>query len=74
MSFMDKAKDLAGKNPDAARGGIDKVEDAVDARTGGQHAQHVDRAGDMAEKHLGVNDPAAGQPPVDPPPADQPPA
>lgn len=68
MGFMDKAKDMAGQHPDQARQGIDKVEDAVDAKTGGQHAEHVDKAGDLAEKQLGINQPAAGgEAPAEPP-------
>lgn len=70
MSFMDKAKDMAGEHPDQARQGIDKVEDAVDAKTGGKFAGQVDKGGDMAEKGLGLGQAPQG----DVPPADQPPA
>lgn len=70
MSFMDKAKDLAGQHPDQARQGIDAAEDAVNQRTGGQHADAVGRAGDVAEKGLGVNEhPAAQDAPTDREPA-----
>ncbi|GAB3624416.1 hypothetical protein GCM10027418_25000 [Mariniluteicoccus endophyticus] len=76
MSFMDKAKDLAGQHPDQARQGIDKVEDAVDAKTGGKYAARIEQAGDALKHQLGVDDqpaqtPAEAPVSVEEPPADQ---
>ncbi len=42
MGFLDKAKNLARKNPDKVESAIDKAGDAFDERTGGKHAQHTD--------------------------------
>lgn len=54
--FVDKAKDLAGQHPDKVDQGIDKAGDAVDQRTGGQHAAQVDKAQDAARDRLGAPD------------------
>ena len=51
---LDKAKEYAKDNPDQARSAIDKIEDAVDARTGGKFSELVDKAGDFVEGRLGV--------------------
>jgi hypothetical protein len=59
--FVDKAKDLAGKHPDQVDQGIDKVGDAVDQRTGGQHASQVDKAQEAVKDRLGGAD---AQPPA----------
>ena len=42
MGFLDKAKNLARKNPDKVDSAIGKAGDAFDKRTGGKHAQHTD--------------------------------
>ncbi|MGN5238768.1 MULTISPECIES: Rv0909 family putative TA system antitoxin [unclassified Rhodococcus (in: high G+C Gram-positive bacteria)] len=71
MGFMDsvkgllgKGKDYAAQNPDKAQGYIDKAGDAVDGKTGGKYAQHVDKAQDAAKKHLGATgNPAPGAQP-----------
>ena len=65
MSFLDKAKDLLGKNADKVGGVIDKAGDFVDNKTGGKYAQHVDKAQDAAKKHLGAT---GGQDAGTPPP------
>ncbi|MEJ5927872.1 antitoxin [Corynebacterium sp. H128] len=52
MSVFDKAKDMAAKNPEKADQVVDKAGDALDAKTGGQHEHHVDRAQDAAHDHL----------------------
>ncbi|MBD2761542.1 antitoxin [Kocuria sp. cx-455] len=51
----DKAKQFAEDNPDKVDQGIDKAGDAVDDRTGGQHAEHVDKAQDAARNKFGGN-------------------
>ncbi len=85
MSFLDKAKDLLGKNADKVGGVIDKAGDFVDNKTGGKYAQHVDKAQDAAKDAVGKlgeqgagpatpgADPA-GAPSADPANKDTPPA
>jgi hypothetical protein len=34
------------------KGGIDKAGDIVDEKTGGQHAEHVDKAQDAAKDYV----------------------
>lgn len=48
MGFMDKAKDLAGQHDEKIDQGIEQGGDMVDERTGGKHAEHVDKAQDFA--------------------------
>ena len=50
--IVDKAKDLAADHPDQVDQGIDKAGDAVDQRTGGQHAEQVDKAQDAVRGRL----------------------
>ncbi len=50
--IVNKAKDLAADHPDQVDQGIDKVGDAVDERTGGQHASQVDKAQDAVRERL----------------------
>lgn len=52
MSFIDKAKEFAGKNPDKVKAAIDKAGDIIDERTGGKHAEHVDKAQEKASEFL----------------------
>lgn len=53
MGIFDKIKDAAGDNADkidaGIETGIDKVGDAVDAKTGGKFAGQVDQAQDFAK-------------------------
>ena len=53
LSLIDKAKKFINDNPDKVRQGIDKIGDAIDQRTGGKHAEHVDKAQDAARKRFG---------------------
>lgn len=52
MSMFDKAKQFAADNPDKVDQGVDKVGDAIDAKTGNKHAEHVDKAQEAARNHL----------------------
>ena len=54
--MVNKAKDLAAGHPDQVDQGIDKVGDAVDERTGGQHAAQVDKAQDAVRDRLAGGD------------------
>ncbi|CAJ1579986.1 antitoxin [[Mycobacterium] wendilense] len=70
MSFLDKAKDLLGKNADKVGDAIDKAGDFVDNKTGGKYAQHVDKAQDAAKDAVGK----LGEQGTDPANKDTPPA
>lgn len=52
MGLFDKAKDLAGKNPDKVESALGKAGDAFDKHTGGKHAQHTDTAQQKAGEFL----------------------
>ncbi len=52
--LMKKAKDLAGKNPEKVRAGLDKVETVVNDRTGGKYADQVAKGAGAVENALGV--------------------
>ena len=63
MGIFDKAKQFADDNPDKVNQGIDKGGDAIDQRTGGKHAEHVDKVQDKAGDYLtggGNNAPEGG--------------
>lgn len=63
MSFINKIKDFAGKNPDKVDAAVTKAGDLFDERTGGKHAQHTDTVQQKASEYL------TGRP-ADSPPAD----
>lgn len=70
MGIFDKAKDFARGNPDKADQIVDKAGDLVDERTGGQHAEHVDKAQDFARgQYGGDQQPTAPEGQQPPPPA-----
>lgn len=50
MGLFDKAKNLANKNKDKIADGVDKATDAIDAKTGGKHTDHLQKADDAADK------------------------
>ena len=52
MSFLDKAKDLAGKHSEQVKAGIDKAEDALDKATKGKYSEQIDSAGDKAADYV----------------------
>ena len=52
MSFLDKAKDLAGKHTEQVKAGIDKAEDAIDKATKGKYTEQIDSAGDKAATYV----------------------
>ena len=55
--LLNKAKDLAGKHQDQVQQGVEKVEETAKNKLGHTHDSQVDKAGDMVEGALGVNDP-----------------
>ena len=78
MGFLDKAKDLLGKNADKVDTAITKAGDLVDKKTQGKYTSTVDKVQDAAKKAVRDNAGAGGQvppaqqsgqvPPPQPPP------
>lgn len=60
--YVDKARDAARDHPDQARGAIDKVQEAVDKRTGGKFRSIIDKAGDFVEDKLGLPEEKEAEP------------
>jgi hypothetical protein len=87
MGFLDKAKDLLGKNADKVDTVINKAGDLVDKKTQGKYTSTVDKVQDAAKKAVQDNTNNAGpvppgqqsgqvpppQPPPGTPPQPQPP-
>jgi hypothetical protein len=53
MGFMDKVKGMFGQHADKVEGGIDKVGDTIDDKTGDKYADKVDKGQDAAKDALG---------------------
>ena len=66
IDWFQKVKDFVRGHPDQAQQGIDKAEEVIDDKTGGQYAEQVDQATDAAKEQLGLppDGPAATQPPA----------
>lgn len=47
--WFNRGKKAAAENKDAVKEGIDKAGDMIDEKTGGEHAEHVDKGQDMAK-------------------------
>ena len=71
---FDKARDVANDHPDIVRGGLDRVADESDRRTGGRFKDAVDKGQDVIEDQLGLPDdnPSAPEPVPDQPAPGQP--
>jgi hypothetical protein len=54
--LLNKAKDLAGKHQDQVQQGVEKAEETAKDKLGGKYDSQVEKAGEMAEGALGVND------------------
>jgi hypothetical protein len=55
MGFKDwfkRGQKMAAENKDAAKEGVDKAGDFIDEKTGGAHAEHVDKGQDMAKDYI----------------------
>lgn len=50
MGFLDKAKDLIHDNEEKVDDAIDKVAEVVEEKTGGKHADTIDKAVDKAHE------------------------
>lgn len=57
MGLFDDLKAAADQHEDRIEQGIDKVGDAIDARTGGAHADKVDAAQDFLKDKVGQPNP-----------------
>lgn len=56
MGLFDKAKDLASEHGDKLETLVDKAGDVVDDKTGGKHAEHVDKVQDALRDRLADGD------------------
>ena len=63
MGFLDKAKDLLGKNADKVDTVINKAGDLVDKKTQGKYASTVDKVQEAAKKAVADNAGRPGQVP-----------
>lgn len=53
--FLDKGKELAGDHPDQVQGGLDKAEQAIDEKTGGEHTEQIAQGEKLAGEKLGLS-------------------
>ena len=51
-SAKDKASEFAQDNPDKLDQGVEKAGDFADDKTGGQHADQIDKGQDFANEEL----------------------
>lgn len=63
MGFMDKIKDMAGKNPDKVDQATSKIGDEFNKRTDGKFEQHTDTATEKAGEFLKGDQGDQGQQP-----------
>lgn len=54
MGLMDKARQLAGKNPQKAKQGIDKIAQQADKRTGGKRSEQITKGTEQVKNRLGL--------------------
>lgn len=52
MSIVDKVKQMLGQHPGQAKKGVDKTGDMLDDKTGGKHADKVDKAQEKADDFI----------------------
>ena len=58
MGFLDDAEHFADEHDEQVDQGIEKAGDVVDDKTGGEYADQVDKAQDIAEQKIGDGDTA----------------
>lgn len=71
-SFFDKVKDFIQGHPEQADQGLDKAEEVLDERTGGQYSEQIAKGDDMVRERLGVPEDQATVPVPDPTPGPTP--
>jgi hypothetical protein len=54
--LFDKAKELADEHPDQVHSGVEKAEEFVQGRFGGQFGDQIEQGGNAVENFLGVSD------------------
>ena len=69
--LFDKVKDFVTGHPEQADQGLDKAEEVLDERTGGQHSEQIAQGEGMVRERLGMPDgettvPEPGDPPATP--------
>jgi len=57
MAFLNKVKNLLGKNADKVDSAIDKAADIVDKKTQGKYTDTVDKVQDAAKKAVDKSNP-----------------
>ena len=55
-SFFDKVKDFITGHPEQADQGLDKAEEMLDERTGGQYTEQIAQGDDVVRERLGLPD------------------
>ncbi|GAA4023719.1 antitoxin [Allokutzneria multivorans] len=50
--LKDKALDQLGKHGDKAEQGVDKASEFANEKTGGKHAEHVQKGGDALKEQI----------------------
>jgi MT0933-like antitoxin protein len=56
-----RAKEQVAKHPDQVRKGVDKAQDLVDKHVDDKYDGQIEKAGDMAEKALGLDPDSGGE-------------
>ena len=74
MGLLDKAKALLGKHEEKVEGGIDKVADVADDKTGGKHTDKIEKGVEAAKGFVGDEEGATPPAPPAPPAPPVPPA
>ncbi len=57
MGFLDKVKELLGRNADKVGTGIDKAGDVVDSKTQSKYKDQVDKVQEAAKKAVDKGNP-----------------
>jgi MT0933-like antitoxin protein len=56
MSFLDKAKDLAGKHDEQVDQGLEKAGEQVDKRVDDKYDSQIEKGVDQAQQRTGAGD------------------
>ena len=67
-SFFDRVKDFIQGHPEQADQGLDKAEEILDERTGGQYAEQIAKGDDVVREQLGIPEDQATVPTPEPVP------
>lgn len=67
-SFIDKVKDFIKGHPDQADQGMDKGEEMLNERTGGQYSEQIAKGDDVVRQQLGLPDDSTTPTPEEPMP------